>query len=177
MSIPEPENILEQLEHLKEVIEEEKQNAKPNSSPNSKYIILVSVLLIFLYSLQGFLIGVFLETIQIKLKKDFSYAEIGVYLLCTYPFSLKVFWSPIVDTYYIRSIGLRRTWAIFSQIICSVLLLHLSYTINDLLAHKKIYELTLISFLIIFFVATQDIAIDGWATTLCGKEVKNVFFI
>ncbi len=121
--------------------------------------------------MQGFVIGLFLETIQIKLKKDFSYSEIGVFLLCSYPFSLKVFWSPIVDTYYVRSIGLRRTWAIGTQIISAGLLFYLSGNINLLLDNKKIYELSFVCFLIVFFIATQDIAIDGWATTLCGKDV------
>jgi len=146
---------------------------KHSNQTNSKYISFVTILLIFLYSMQGFVLGLFLETIQIKLKKDFSYSEIGIFLLCSYPFSLKVFWSPIVDTYYIKSIGLRRTWAIFTQIITSGLLMYLSYNINYQMENKKIYELSFICFLIVFFIATQDIAIDGWATTLCGKDVNN----
>jgi len=155
-----------------------KQTPQQPIKSNSLYISLVSSLLIFLYSMQGFVIGLFLETIQIKLKKDFSYSEIGVFLLCSYPFSLKVFWSPIVDTYYVRSIGLRRTWAIGTQIISAGLLFYLSGNINLLLDNKKIYELSFVCFLIVFFIATQDIAIDGWATTLCGKDVifYNFFF-
>ena len=139
---------------------------------NSRNIYFVSTLLIFLYSLQGFVIGLFLETIQLKLKKDFTYAEIGIFLLCSYPFSFKVFWSPIVDTYYIKSIGLRRTWAISTQLICSSLIFFLSSRIESLLKDKQIYELSFICLLIVFFIATQDIAIDGWATTLCGKDVE-----
>lgn len=149
------------------------QTTNGNKSSTKTYISLVSILLIFLYSLQGFVIGLFLETIQLRLKKDFSFAEVGIFLLCSYPFSLKVLWSPIVDTYYIKSLGLRRTWAISSQLIVSGLLYFLSYNINFLIESKKIYELSFICFTIKFFIATQDIAIDGWATTLCGKDVIN----
>jgi hypothetical protein len=143
-----------------------------NSKNTKTYFYLVSILLIFLYSLQGFVIGLFLETIQIRLKKDFSFSEVGIFLLCSYPFSLKVLWSPIVDTYYIKSLGLRRTWALFSQLIVSALLYYLSLNINFLIESKKIYGLSFICFVIKFFIATQDIAIDGWANTLCGKDVN-----
>ncbi len=145
------------------------QNKRSTSS--STYNKLVILLLVFLYSLQGLVIGLFLETFQLRLKKDFSYSEIGVFLLCNYPFSLKVFWSPIVDTYYIKSIGLRRTWAISTQILAFGLIMFLSYNINFVLNEKKIYELTFICFLIMLCIATQDIAIDGWAITLFEKDV------
>jgi hypothetical protein len=148
-----------------------KENNNQISSTKT-YIYLVSIFLIFLYSLQGFVIGLFLETLQIRLKREFSFSEVGIFLLCSYPFSLKVLWSPIVDTYYIKSLGLRRTWALFSQIIVSGLLYFLSLNINYLIESKKIYELSFICFIIKFFIATQDIAIDGWATTLCGKDVN-----
>jgi hypothetical protein len=105
-----------------------------------------------------------------KLKLDFSFSEVGIFLLCSYPFSLKVIWSPIIDTYYIKSLGQRRSWAISSQLVVSGLLFFLSVNINELILSKKIYELTFLCLCIVFFIATQDIAIDGWATTLCGKD-------
>jgi len=162
------EDTMKETEHQK--IEKEVKNS---IQMNSSYIKFIRILLIFLFCMHGFILGLFLETLQITLKKDFSYSEIGIFLLCDYPFALKLFWSPIVDTYHIRSIGLRRTWVISTQIIIAGLLMYLSYNINHQIENKKIYELSIICCMVIFFIATQEIAIDGWATTLCGKDVNN----
>lgn len=36
----------------------------------------------------------------------------GVFSFVSWPFSLKILWAPIVDSVFIRSVGLRRTWLI-----------------------------------------------------------------
>jgi PAT family acetyl-CoA transporter-like MFS transporter 1 len=131
-----------------------------------------SSILIFLYSLQGLIIGLLLDTMQIQLKLNFTYSEVGIFLLCSYPFSLKIIWSPIVDTYSIKKLGLRKTWIILTQSISIFIILFISYHIDEILLNKRIYFLSIISFLLMFCIATQDIAVDGWALTLCGKEVK-----
>lgn len=58
------------------------------------------ILLTILYAFQGLPIGLFLSTVPILFKKYMTYAEIGVIMMCTLPFSLKVLWSPFVDVYY-----------------------------------------------------------------------------
>jgi PAT family acetyl-CoA transporter-like MFS transporter 1 len=129
-------------------------------------------LLIFLYFLQGLICGILLDTMQMNLKLNFSYKEIGIFLMCSYPFSLKIFWSPIVDTYYLKSLGLRKTWIIFTQSISALILIYLGYTLDDMLIEKKIYTLSIVCFLLMFCIATQDIAVDGWALSLCGNDVS-----
>lgn len=131
-----------------------------------------SSILIFLYTLQGLVIGILLETLQMNLKSNYNYSEIGIFLLCSYPFSLKVLWSPFVDTFYIQKIGLRKTWIIFTQTISSVILLYFSYFIDQILIEKRIFFLSFIAFILMFCIATQDIAVDGWALSLCGKQVS-----
>ena len=101
-----------------------------NSKKSKRY---ATELLIFLYSLQGLVIGLLLETLQLRLKTYFNYSEIGIFLLCSYPFSLKILWSPIIDTYYLKSIGLRKTWIILSQLICAAILFLLSMEIDEIL--------------------------------------------
>jgi PAT family acetyl-CoA transporter-like MFS transporter 1 len=143
-----------------------------NSKSQVKYN---AALLVFLYSLQGLVIGLLLETLQLKLKQGFTYSEIGVYLLCSYPFSLKIFWAAIVDTYYLKMFGLRKTWAFFTQIAGGIILIYLSFNINEIIHNKEIVKLAFVSFLLMFAVATQDIAVDGWALSLFGKDVKKYF--
>ena len=132
-------------------------------------------LLVFLYSLQGLIIGLLLETLQIQLKHDFSYSELGVFLLCSYPFSLKILWSPIVDSYYFTKIGRRKTWVMITQTIAVKILFYMSSNIDEILQEKRIYFLSVLCFLLMFIISTQDIAVDGWALTLCGQEVINNF--
>lgn len=136
-----------------------------------------SSLLIFLYSLQGLVIGLLLETLQIQLKHDFSYSEVGIFLLCSYPFALKIFWSPLVDSYYLKKIGRRKSWIISTQSLAVIILLYMSFHIDEILSHKRIYFLSGLSLFLMFLISTQDIAVDGWALTLCGKEVIKVFII
>jgi PAT family acetyl-CoA transporter-like MFS transporter 1 len=128
-------------------------------------------LLVFLYFLQGLVFGLLLETIQLNLKSSFSYSEIGIYLMCSYPFSLKILWSPIVDTYYFNRLGLRKTWIIISQLISSLILIYLSNTIEEMIKEKQIYLLGTICFILVFCISIQDIAVDGWALSLCGNDV------
>ncbi len=154
--------------NLSEEILEQTKTPNPITSKIKYY---ESSLLIFLYFLQGLVIGLLLETIQLNLKSSFNYSEIGIYLLCSYPFSLKILWSPIVDTYYINKLGLRKTWIIFSQIISSALLIYLSYSVDGMIQEKRIYALAVVCFVLVFCISTQDIAVDGWALSLCGKEV------
>jgi hypothetical protein len=146
-----------------------------NGKSRSK--IQISSILVFLYSLQGLIIGIILETLQMKLKANYNYSEIGIFLLCSYPFALKIFWSPFVDTFYISSIGLRKTWIILTQSIASIILLYFSVNINLIIEEKRIYFLSISSLILMFSIATQDIAVDGWALSLCGKEVNFIFII
>jgi len=54
-------------------------------------------------------------------------------MLCTVPFSFKVFWSPFIEFYHIESVGKRRTWIIPTQLIMCVILFYLRGHLEDLL--------------------------------------------
>ena len=153
------------------------ENPEKVDKEKHKSIALIVILLSTLYGLQGMIIGIIYETIPLILKSKSSYTEIGIYMLSTYPFSLKIFWSPLVDSYYFKSIGKRKTWIIFSQFSCGLILYYLYHHIDFYLDdHKNIFPLSIISFCLIFSICSQDIAVDGWALTLLGEKVK-LFFI
>jgi hypothetical protein len=116
------------------------ENTTISTTPSNK--LKNSSILIFLYSLQGLVIGIILETMQMNLKMKFNYSDIGVFLLCSYPFSLKIFWSFLVDTYYLKKIGMRKTWIISTQIIASLILFYLSLSIENLIEEKRIFTLS-----------------------------------
>src|SRR5690606_31781079 len=54
-------------------------------------------LLTLLYFIQGIPLGLAMGSIPFLLKKKLSYAEMATFSLSSYPYSLKLLWSPIVD--------------------------------------------------------------------------------
>ena len=83
---------------------------------------------------QGIPLGFFLSTVPVLFKQYISYTELGVIMMCTLPFSLKVLWSPIVEFYQLLPfLGKRKSWIIPTQLIMSITLLWLSGNLEDLL--------------------------------------------
>lgn len=134
---------------------------------------MIVALLTVLYGIQGMIIGIVYETIPMILKSKVSYTRIGFYMLSTYPFSMKILWSPLVDTYYFKSIGKRRTWIILSQISCGLILYYIYNHIDFYLEHteQNLIPLSILAFMLTFSICSQDIAVDGWALTLLGEKV------
>jgi len=132
------------------------------------------LLLIFLYALQGVPLGLTFGSIPFLLQSSSSsYTSLGLFSLASWPYSLKLLWSPIVDCFYLDSIGRRKSWIVPMQVLIGVALVTLSYHIDSLIAHVQVYALTVIFFLLITAVATQDIAVDGWALSLLPTHLLS----
>jgi len=41
-----------------------------------------------------------------------SYTQIGIFSLASYPYSFKLFWSPVVDSMYSLAFGRRKSWIV-----------------------------------------------------------------
>ncbi|KAJ1922987.1 hypothetical protein IWQ60_006161 [Tieghemiomyces parasiticus] len=130
------------------------------------------VLLVVLYLLQGVPVGLAFGSVPFLLKAKLSYAQIAVFSLASYPYSLKLLWSPIVDSMYVPSFGRRKTWIVPIQLAIGFLCLWLSTTVDSYLTDPAPHmtTLTLIFLSLVLLSATQDIAVDGWALTLLSKE-------
>lgn len=132
------------------------------------------VLLVILYMLQGVPLGLSLGSIPFLLQQSVSYTALGYFSLCSWPYSLKLLWSPIVDSVYSDKLGRRKSWIVPIQCIIGGLLILYSYFVEEWIATGAILQMTLCFFTLIIFVATQDIAVDGWAIALLSK--KNVAY-
>ncbi|KAI0757425.1 MFS general substrate transporter [Daedaleopsis nitida] len=141
---------------------------KPFSARDKQAI----VLLIILYLIQGFPLGLALGSIPFILREHLSYSELAVFSLSGYPYSLKLFWSPIVDSVFFRSVGRRKSWIIPMQIIIGTTMLLMSFKAEDLMNNPgdHLYMLSFAFTSLVFFSATQDIAVDGWALTLLSED-------
>ncbi|KAJ2010942.1 hypothetical protein GGI06_004727, partial [Coemansia sp. S85] len=130
------------------------------------------LLLIALYWLQGIPLGLAHGSIPFLLKEKLSFAKVGLFTLAGYPYSLKLFWSPFVDSWYDRKFGRRKSWIVPIQLVVALMFWWMGAHIDGLVRDPadNIYEIMYLFLAIVFLSATQDIAVDGWALTLLSKE-------
>ncbi|KAF7310551.1 GYF domain-containing protein [Mycena chlorophos] len=149
---------------------EEQRDQQPHSlsSEDKRAMVLLCVL----YLIQGVPLGLALGSVPFILREQLSYSQLGTFALSGYPYSLKLLWSPIVDSLFFSSIGRRKSWIIPMQIIIGTLMLYLSLNVQVLMddASHHVSQLTFLFTSLVFFSATQDIAVDGWALTLLSPE-------
>ncbi|KAI6247249.1 hypothetical protein HI914_04145 [Erysiphe necator] len=130
------------------------------------------VLLVILYFLQGIPIGLATGSVPFLLKPHMSYSALGVFSLASYPYSLKLLWSPIVDACWSPKIGRRKSWILPIQLLSGIGMIWLGTQVKDMMRKAEedngagIWEFTFWWFFLVFMCATQDIAVDGWALTL-----------
>ncbi|GAA6025567.1 hypothetical protein JCM11491_003216 [Sporobolomyces phaffii] len=129
-------------------------------------------LLVALYLLQGIPVGLAFGSIPFLLRSKLSYSQIGIFTLCTYPYSLKLLWSPIVDSIFSPKLGRRKSWIVPIQTIVGLMFWWLGSNVQQMMEvdEPDVNTLTALFFTLVFFAATQDIAVDGWALTLLSKD-------
>lgn len=133
------------------------------------------LLLVLLYFLQGIPMGLAMGSVPFLLKPHISYGQIGVFSLASYPYSLKLFWSPIVDAVWSKRLGRRKSWITPVQLLSGLAMVYLSGHVESMLSSAgdsdaNVWAFTKWWFFLVFLCATQDIAVDGWALTLLSPQ-------
>jgi PAT family acetyl-CoA transporter-like MFS transporter 1 len=129
-------------------------------------------LLVLLYFLQGIPLGLATGSVPFLLKNHMSYSEIGIFSLASYPYSLKLFWSPIVDAVWSPKVGRRKSWILPIQLLSGIGMLWLGSVVEGMMettgkpGGPTVWGFTGWWFFLVLMCATQDIAVDGWALTL-----------
>ncbi|TQS33188.1 hypothetical protein Golomagni_06474, partial [Golovinomyces magnicellulatus] len=130
------------------------------------------LLLVLLYFLQGIPMGLAMGSVPFLLKNHMSYGEIGIFSLASYPYSLKLLWSPFVDAVWSPKIGRRKTWIVPIQFMSGFGMLYLGSHVEKMMettgkpGGPTVWSFMLWWFFLVLMCATQDIAVDGWALTL-----------
>lgn len=130
------------------------------------------LLLCLLYFLQGVPMGLATGSVPFLLKPYMSYSALGVFSLASYPYSLKLLWSPVVDAVWSPKIGRRKSWILPIQLLSGFGMLYLGARMKSMMIEAGkdggagIWSFTSWWFFLVFMCATQDIAVDGWALTL-----------
>jgi MFS transporter, PAT family, beta-lactamase induction signal transducer AmpG len=119
-----------------------------------------------LYFIQGLPLGIFRDILPVYFRQSgVSLKDIGFMTFLTLPWSLKVFWSPLVDRF-----GERRTWILSACVSMAGLMLALP--LFDAAHPTSLLFLAL--FMFTLASATQDIAIDAYAIGVVSKGQEGV---
>lgn len=131
------------------------------------------LLLITLYFLQGLPLGLATGSLSILLSPHATLTKIGIFSISAYPYSLKLLYAPLIDSVYPRgpkSPGRRRTWIIPLQILQGILFWASASIAQSWVEAGDVSKLTYLFFVLVFFAASQDVAVDGWALTLLNRN-------
>ncbi|MCJ1274364.1 hypothetical protein MMC21_002160 [Puttea exsequens] len=134
------------------------------------------LLLVLLYFLQGIPMGLASGSVPFLLKSHLSYGQIGVFSLASYPYSLKLLWSPIVDAVWSPRLGRRKSWILPIQVCSGFGMIYLGGRVKEMMVAagasdgSGVWVFTWWWFFLVFLCATQDIAVDGWALTLLSPQ-------
>jgi len=127
--------------------------------------------------IQGVPLGLATGSIPILLKEvaQLDYAEMGLFSLAGYPYSLKLLWSPFVDSVYWKAFGRRKSWIVPIQTMSGFLLMFVGWHIDEWMAQDEVNvpAITAIFVLIVILTATQDIAVDGWALEMLAAPHRG----
>ncbi len=91
-------------------------------------------------------------------RENVDISTIGYFSWVGLSYSLKFLWAPLLDRFSFFKLGRRRSWILLSQVILLVLIILL----GSLDPKVSITNMALVSILIAFFSATQDIGIDAF---------------
>ena len=136
----------------------------------------VSMLTLFvLYCLQGIPMGLSASIPLLLKEQGSSYEGLSLFSLVSLPFSCKLLWAPIVDSLYLKKVGRRKSWLIPVQLVTGLVMILSSSYIEEWLYGRgsegpQVEYLTAFFLSLYFLMATQDIAVDGWALNMLSKE-------
>ena len=117
-----------------------------------------------------------------------AYNAQAIFALCSWPFSLKLLWAPIVDACFSRRFGRRKSWLVPIQLIAGAMMVGGSDYVEqelgldgvggsgssaDVANSMNVRGVTFFFFSLYFLMATQDIAVDGWALTMLSKKNRG----
>lgn len=70
-------------------------------------------------------------SVPFLLREHLSYSQLAIFSLASYPYSLKLFWSPIVDSKFFPNIGRRKSWIIPMQMIIGTIMFIMSFKAEE----------------------------------------------
>ena len=128
------------------------------------------LLLLLLYLLQGIPLGLAGSVPYILVSRKVPYSVQATFSFVSWPFSIKLLWAPLVDSFFSTRFGRRKSWLIPVQYLLAVGMLFLSSRVDGYIADVAVVPLTVGFFGLNFLAATQDIVVDGWALSMLSER-------
>jgi MFS transporter, PAT family, beta-lactamase induction signal transducer AmpG len=95
---------------------------------------------------------------------------IGIFSLVGLPYTLKFFWSPLMDRFVPPWIGRRRGWIVLTQLCLIVSIAVMAYSSPQ----QAPLLMAVFALLVAFASASQDIVIDAYRTDVLHEEERGV---
>ncbi len=92
--------------------------------------------------------------------------------LALLPWTFKIIWGPIIDSFRLRSLGQRRPWIVLAQFMMAVTLL-VAFSIGEITTESTLATLGLIFFTHNCFASLQDVATDALAIDLLNDAERG----
>ncbi len=132
-------------------------------------------IIFFLGVSSGLPIVLILSTLKALLvDKGFDLKTIGFFSLVSLPYTLKIFFAPIIDSFSIpvltRFFGQRRSWIIFTQVLLAIFI----FSLGAAGIAGSLSSIAIFAFLVGLASASQDIVIDGYRIELIEKENQGL---
>ena len=133
------------------------------------------LLLFSLYWAQGLPVGFMTHALPVILRTEgVSLTHIGGFGLLMLPWSIKIFWAPLVDRHGSNKKGHYRSWIIPMQLLTIAVLVILSFLPIESLNQPVYLLLFFMALLSMNLVgATQDIATDGLAVNILKNDQQH----
>ena len=123
--------------------------------------------LFILYAVQTAPMHFFYVALPIVLRDGgASLSMIGMTALIALPWTFKIFWAGAVDRYTLSGTMPYRNWVILTQVLAAASCVSLAF-VSPVEAFQTMLTLAC---LVALFCATQDVAIDGWASAAFGQR-------
>ena len=91
---------------------------------------------------------------------------IGIFSLVGLPYTVKYFWSPLMDRFVPPFLGRRRGWMLVSQV--GLVLAIAAMAFSD--PKEATSAMAMLAFLVAFFSASQDIVVDAYRTDVLEER-------
>lgn len=132
-------------------------------------------IIFFLGISSGLPLALVLSTLKaLLIEKGFDLKTVGLFALVSIPYSLKIFFAPLIDSLSIplltKAVGQRRSWIIFTQILLAIFI----FALGTAGIFSSLSAISIFALLVAFSSASQDIVIDGYRIELIKKEDQGL---
>jgi len=129
------------------------------------------LILSLLYMMQGILLGFFEMSIsQLLIQNGAKFVDLGFLSMISYPYAVKFLVAPILDSFYLKRFGRRKSYVVPLQYFYAILCFVLAWKLEDYIENLQISQIFYWGLMSMVIIVIQDVAVDGWVTKLLTKD-------